>query len=898
MKRNGFVRALISLTLVAFMLISLASCDIIYEILGMVDDVVNGPVTPDDPIDHPNDPPEIPPDKDPDNDPDNDPDKDPEDDSEDYEPTEGINYKLSDDGSYAAVKSYNGEATHVVIAKEYEGVPVTAIGDYAFMSASQVVSIIIPEGITSIGDNALYNCTSLTSLTLPASVTSITEGALAYCKSLTEFKVAEGSEHFIAIDGILYTKDGKTLVQYPLAKASPTLSIPEGVETIAKMAFTECKTIQSVIIPDSVKSIGFWGFRHCTNLKDLTIGKGLEVIKDRAFEYCESLVSLELPDGITSIGKYSFAYCKSLKSLSFPTSLTVLNEGLFMLCTALENVYLHDNLELGYGVFTSCTAIIAFTVEESNTRYKTIDGSLYNKEGTSLIHPAVGRGGGLFIVPDGVTRIENYAFADANDLEKIVLPASLTSVGDRAFYTIESSNFIQVYYMGSEAQWYNVEISQIGNEKLLNAERYYYSQTPPEVDGNFWTYLDGVPTSWKFIHIHKAEILPAVPASCTQDGLTEGKKCTDCGEVIVEQQVIPRGHVYAHLSCTGCGQTDPQCFTLNILSDGLYEIAPKDKTNLPQNVVIPTELDGVTVTYVASDAFKDCENIVSVVISDGIRVIQPYAFYNCKNLESVNLSKNLESITHEAFSYCQSLTSITIPGSVFRIDDGAFYHCISLKTVTIENGVSVIGPSAFGDCTMLESIRLPDSVTELGYRAFESCTNLTTAHIGNGLTVIGKFAFTFCSRLKDVSLGSNLKVIDDCAFNCCTALKNIDIPDGVTTINDSAFSGCASLENIVIPDSVIILKYGAFEDCTNLTTVTLGRGITEISHSLFYHCVNLKEILIHSGVTEIGEYAFEYCDNLRTIYFTGSADEWNRISIGPDNSGLSNATVLYIKYNP
>ena len=199
MKRNGFVRALISLTLVAFMLISLASCDIIYEILGMVGDVVNGPVTPDDPIDHPNDPPEAP----PTDDPGDDPSDDPSDDPEDYKPTEGISYQLSDDGSYARVKSYKGDATEVFIAKTYEGVPVTAIDDYAFIDQRQVVSIFIPEGITSIGERAFYNCTSLTSLTLPASVTSITEGALAYCKGLTEFKVAEGSEHFKAVDGIL-----------------------------------------------------------------------------------------------------------------------------------------------------------------------------------------------------------------------------------------------------------------------------------------------------------------------------------------------------------------------------------------------------------------------------------------------------------------------------------------------------------------------------------------------------------------------------------------------------------------------------------------------------------------------------------------------------------------------
>ena len=169
------------------------------------------------------------------------------------------------------------------------GNSVTTIGSSAFIYCSSLTSIVIPDSVTTIGSYAFSDCSSLTSVVIPDSVTTIGERAFYNCKSLTSISVDKGNSAYKDIDGNLYTKDGKTLIQYSIGKTAISFAIPKGVTTIGSDAFCDCYSLTSVVIPDSVTTIGYG-----------------------AFSYCYILKSIVIPDSVTSIGDYAFEGCSSL----------------------------------------------------------------------------------------------------------------------------------------------------------------------------------------------------------------------------------------------------------------------------------------------------------------------------------------------------------------------------------------------------------------------------------------------------------------------------------------------------------------------------------------------------------------------------------------------------------
>jgi len=134
----------------------------------------------------------------------------------------------------------------------------------------------------------------LTSITIPESVTTIGECAFCDCESLKEIKVAEGNKNYKSVDGNLYSKDGKTLLQYAIGKENTSFVIPDSVTTIGERAFQACSSLTSITIPDSVTTIGNYAFRGCSGLTSITI-----------------------PNSVTTIGAGAFYDCTNLKTVTY-----------------------------------------------------------------------------------------------------------------------------------------------------------------------------------------------------------------------------------------------------------------------------------------------------------------------------------------------------------------------------------------------------------------------------------------------------------------------------------------------------------------------------------------------------------------------------------------------------
>lgn len=331
-------------------------------------------------------------------------------------------------------------------------------------------------------------------------------------------------------------------------------------------------------------------------------------------------------------------------------------------------------------------------------------------------------------------------------------------------------------------------------------------------------------------------------------------------------------------------------------------------------IVIPSTLDGNSVTSIGDGAFLECINLTSVTISEGVTSIGNGAFFLCKSLTSVTLPDSLTSIGESAFEDCASLASIIIPDSVTSIGSYAFSECHSLTSITLPDGITSISACALQKCKSLTSVTIPDSVTSIGGYAFENCISLTSVTLPDGVTTIGAGAFQKCTSLTSINIPDGVTVISAGAFSECSSLTSITIPDSVTSIGNSAFSstgyynnesnwengvlyignhliaanknalgreytvkdgtktiaeyafsGCASLTSITLPDSVTIIGACAFQKCTSLKNVTIPDSVTIIGNVAFEKCTMLKSVTVPDSVKTIGACAFWGCSSLKNV---------------------------------
>jgi len=217
---------------------------------------------------------------------------------------------------------------------------ITIIWPETFSGCTSLKSVTIPNNVTSIGNYAFSGCTSLASVTIPNSVTSIGDGAFDKCASLTAINIDAGNTTYSSEQGVLFNKNKTTLIQCPPGKTG-AYTIPNSVTSIESGdfgAFGDCTKLTSVIIPNSVTSIGNSTFFGCTSLKSVTIPASVTSIGDAAFSGCTSLASVTIPNSVTSIGHGAFEGCTGLTSVTIPNSVTSIGDGAFYGCTGLTSV--------------------------------------------------------------------------------------------------------------------------------------------------------------------------------------------------------------------------------------------------------------------------------------------------------------------------------------------------------------------------------------------------------------------------------------------------------------------------------------------------------------------------------------------------------------------------------
>ena len=802
-----------------------------------------------------------------------------------------------------------------------------ALGEKTFATAGDYIVVFKAEGYFASG-------VAIRSLTLTAAVEGDTPENTTAPEETTvpsENIIASGTcgenltwtldeDGTLTVSGTGKMADYSSYLSVPWISNSSkvkTVVIGDSVQSIGNLAFYGCNSLTSVTIPDSVTSIGSYAFWYCTSLTSITIPDSVTSIGEYAFFGCSSLTrvditdidawyriqfgssdsnplhyaknlylngdlvtELTIPDGVTSIGDRTFYGCTSLTSITIPDSVTSIGYNAFYGC-GIDDVYITD---------PSAWCKIRFGNDYANPVCYGDRLHILDDNGNEVTN---------VILDDSVTVIPNYAFAYCSNLTSITIPDSVTSIGDSAFLFCTSLTSVTI----------PDSVTSIGNSAFSDCDS-----------------LTSI----------------TIPDSVTSIGNSAFRSCSNLTSITIGDSVTSIG-------------------------DSAFD----NCRNLASITI------GDSVTSIGEDAFSRCSSLASITIPDSVTSIGSFAFYNCTSLKSITIGDSVTTIGGYAFSDCVSLTSVTFPDSVTSIGDSAFCDCNSLTSVTIPDSVTSIGACAFSGCTSLASITIGDSVTNIGDNAFRNCRNLTgiwvdennnayssdsygvlynkdktillqapggfagaytipdsvtridsgafyycysltSVTIPDSVTTIGSSAFRYCYSLASITIGDSVTSIGDWAFNSCTSLTSITIPDSVTFIGDEAFSyctsltsvtipnsvtsigdwafnSCTSLTSITIPDSVTFIGDEAFSYCTSLTSVTIPNSVTSISIYAFSGCTSLESITIPDSVTSIGEGSFSDCTSLTDVYYTGTQAQWDEITISAGNEDLTNATIHFVE---
>ena len=641
---------------------------------------------------------------------------------------------------------------------------VTYIGDYAFTGCTGLTSVTIPNSVTSIGDNAFYECSGLTSVTIPNSVTSIGWWAFRDCTGLI------------------------------------SIEIPNSVTSIGVTAFCNCTSLTSIEIPNSVTSIEERVFESCTGLTFVEIPNSVTSIGAWAFRGCTGLTSIEIPNSVTSIGNGAFSSCGNLKSVTINSndivSNTISTNNIKSIFGAqVEEYILGVNIKnIGRYAFSQCDSLASVTIGDSITSIESnafaacakLNSVIWNAKrcddftNYSPFYPSNIKS---FTFGNEVEKIPAYLCSRLDSITNIVIPNSVTSIGDRAFEYCNNLTSITIPN----------NVIHIGDYVLYGCT----GLTHPVYNASYFVYL---PVNYS-------------GGFAIQNGIT-----TICGG--------------AFSACSGLTSISIPNSVINI-----GESAFRNCTSLT-SIEIPN-----SVTTIGNNAFSFCNNLISIVIPQSVQnctwrvllhneklknVEAPTWFFDVAESIWANCPKYLHSVTINdgeindnvfgviSRSY-KTLTNLNIANATnTNIADEAFKGYYNLTTLALPTNLEYIGYMAVAECVKLQSVTIPASVTEIDDRAFENCRSLETITFG------GQSAGALRRFNAPSSSESELQRIGNWAFYNCHELQNLEIPEGVTEIGDGAFYGCVYLEDLSLPASVQSIGDNTFALCAKLQKIVVN----------------------------------------------------------------------------
>lgn len=870
---------------------------------------------------------------------------------------------------------------------------VTSIGDNAFEGCTGLTSIELPASLKSIESSAFDNCTNIQNVVshirkpfrisaFPAKVLSTATLTVPYGRTILyrsaggwnfqTIKEMEGTYEestFIQFADSLTkdfcvktwdeNKDGElSLYEARLVTSLKNISIPKIVsfdelkyfENLSDIgtAFQSRTSLSSITLPNSVTAIGTKAFYNCTALASIQLPDSLESIGEYAFHNCSALASIQLPGGLESIGKHAFYNCSALTSIQFSDSLGTIGEYAFYNCKALSTIQIPESVQsLGERVFENCSGLTSATLPKG---LKSIPAYLFLKcsalaevvlpDSLEII------GGSAFkecasltqiSLPEGLSVLSGSAF-DGSGLKEMVLPSTLTQIGD---YALAGSVIhcpikepISVKYPSRDARNTVLYVPEESVDAYRNASGWKDFIVIAEGNGNTdWTEGQIV------VNVESAGGLRMALLERDEEEIRRLKICGPLNSIDLQYLAEGKG-VISNLESIDLSEVtliyDGGCYRDNTMADGdvmfskdRYKFYLTEETSEKHGVSLGLsstkthsyygpDLAGVFmgksykhivmprgINRAAVYAFTSCANLQEVEFVNGLKYVASSAFAGCVSLPTLNLEE-VDSIGASAFSRCRTF-NVENMNKVRHIGNNAFNTCDFLKG---SNGVvslplcDSIGAGAFLGCSNIEKIELSENLRFLGKQAFMNCASLTSVNLPSSLQALFEETFSGCTALKEVSYSDNLLKVHYNAFNNTPWDENLPVEGGVKYMGNIAMyvfdtqnaagirEGTISiadgfnssyLSDFSLPKSLRRIGDYALRSY-NLSTLLLPEGLEEIGEEAFYNNQQLTKVTLNEKLKEVGDYAFRGCSQLALV-------NYNAINLQATNL-FSNCTSL------
>lgn len=628
-----------------------------------------------------------------------------------------------------------------------------------------------------------------------------------------------------------------------------------------------------VVVPEEVTDIGTV-FMNNTYIQKVILPEGITQLANYAFYNCTNLAEINIPANVTTIGNYCFDYCGSLSTVIFEgTALTSIGNYSFAFTTSLKAIDLPEGLTT-----INTAAFNASGIEEivmPSTLSVIGDGAFYYALALRSV-----------TFNEGLENICREAFYGCSSLKEIIIPDSVTSISRYSVTSAgsTSSNYYTFAYCTS------LERVVLGsNVTKIGKYAFYGCSSLKEIEWGGVTALYGYAfAACGFEELTLPEQITSFNTYAFADNVNLKKvyyyssvsqnylfaNCTSLETVAIKTD---QAFTFSSTTFSGCTSlaafyVDENNASFTVIDNFLVRTDTMEATAIP-GILLTQEVvtipEGIT-TFPA--VFQNDTALKTVYLPSTITSLPSSAFSNCSSLENVIFADNcaLTSLPTYTFRNCSALTKISLPDNLETLGNYVFYGCTALTEVEFPNSILSIGNYVFSGCTALAEIEFPDSLLSIGNYVFQNCSSLKKVYFSENLASIGSYAFNKCSSLTEVKLPESLTSIGSNAFSGCTSLEVINLPDNFSSISDYAFSQCTSLKEIDFPENVVSIGKYTFQQCSSLQNISISEGLVSIGNYAFYQCSSLNEISLPDSVNSIGTGAFKDCVELKSLKLPAS----------------------------
>ena len=698
--------------------------------------------------------------------------------------------------------------------------------------------VVLPEGITRIADNAFRSNQTVTSVVMQSGITEMGMCVFWDCHYI---------KRIVFSDTIKVIPTSTCYLNWALEE----VILPRDVEEIQSTAFINCYALTSLDFSKyNIRIFGEQSFMG-SGLQEVYFSKNVKVIGRQAFLQCYRLKNVTFEEGIELefLGASVFSACIMLEEVDLSMlDMKELPSEIFRLCSALTKVKLPSQLtSIPWGLFNSCTSLRE--IDLSDTKITVLNNYVFYKC-TSLER---------VILPERLTEIMKGTFSDTASLEYIVIPESVTKIGNDAFkgsglkaivfnspvppalgsgIFLKHNDELRVFVPSDSAEAYKKALGEYSD--LVNSSSEFDIR-----DGVLYKYF-GCSEEVTVPYEVKSIAAGAFKGNATLrsvyiGGITAGigteafEGCSSLSYVYLSQSV----KTIKDRAFGGCGSLARVVIDASVPPKTGKEVFP-----LNDGLVIEV-IDGAREVYA-----REWKRYEKLIVENGFTVVDGVLVCYKGIAKDVIVPEGVTELGKYVFQGCAYMETLTLPEGLIKLGDGAINSCNSLRSIKFPDSLSDIGTDSLSFNKSLECLDIPVNVTRIRQNAVRFNDSMTRLNVYCNLNLTG-IAFVSLNNLSEIHFYGVIENISNLNFTCMPCLSKVVFYNTVLSLGgeeeknfDAPFAFNAKLTTVEFRDTVIALGGKAFSNCISLSEVTLYGNLMNLGRSAFSACTKLKGIVV------------------------------------------------------